>query len=85
MQALAANVQGRRSGSSRKPLFPSSDHRRTQTMPANGCQFLCECKGCGALLPSKAGDRCAFCSYGDAPCPSVREANKNCRRREYSP
>jgi len=48
-------------------------------MPADACQFFYECKGCEALLRPKTGDCCVFCSYGDAPCPPIQEAEKDGR------
>jgi hypothetical protein len=41
-------------------------------MPVDACQYLYECKGCGALLKPLEGDCCVFCSYGSVPCPPVQ-------------
>jgi hypothetical protein len=53
---------------------PACEHRATETMPTDACQFFYECPGCGTLLRPKAGDCCVFCSYGDMPCPPIQEA-----------
>jgi hypothetical protein len=53
---------------------PHCGHQAAETMPADACQFLYECKGCRTLLRPKEGDCCVFCSYGDVPCPSIQEA-----------
>lgn len=44
----------------------------TETMPNDACQYIYDCRGCGALLRPKAGDCCVFCSYGDVPCPPIQ-------------
>ncbi|RAV73959.1 GDCCVxC domain-containing (seleno)protein [Aerococcus loyolae] len=51
---------------------PLCDHRKTETMPTDACQFFYECEGCHTLLRPKAGDCCVFCSYGSAPCPPIQ-------------
>jgi MerC mercury resistance protein len=53
---------------------PQCGHRRKETMPTDACQFLYECRGCGALLRPKPGDCCVYCSYGSVPCPSKQLA-----------
>ncbi|PWB94198.1 GDCCVxC domain-containing (seleno)protein [Methylosinus sporium] len=58
---------------------PICGGQATETMPTDACQFLYACKGCGAVLKPKAGDCCVFCSYGDAPCPPIQEANAHGR------
>jgi hypothetical protein len=45
---------------------------KSETMPANACQFLYRCTGCGGMLKPKPGDCCVFCSYGSVPCPPVQ-------------
>jgi len=53
---------------------PNCGHQASERMPTDACQFFYECQGCKALLKPKAGDCCVFCSYGDAPCPPIQEA-----------
>jgi hypothetical protein len=53
---------------------PNCEHRASEIMPTDACQFFYECKGCGMLLKPKEGDCCVFCSYGDVPCPPIQEA-----------
>ena len=48
---------------------PNCGHQATEQMPTDACQYLYDCKGCGALLRPLAGDCCVFCSYGSLPCP----------------
>lgn len=51
---------------------PECDTATRVHMPTDACQFFWECPACGALLKPKPGDCCVFCSYGDAPCPSMQ-------------
>jgi len=51
---------------------PVCGHATTETMPTGACQYLYDCKGCGALLTPKSGHCCVFCSYGSVPCPPVQ-------------
>ncbi|HTU56651.1 MAG TPA: GDCCVxC domain-containing (seleno)protein [Acetobacteraceae bacterium] len=51
---------------------PHCGFAASETMPADACQFLYECKGCGTLLRPKPGDCCVFCSFGTVPCPPVQ-------------
>ena len=53
---------------------PVCGHRRTESMPADACQYFYECSGCKTVLKPKAGDCCVFCSFGDEPCPPIQEA-----------
>jgi hypothetical protein len=43
-----------------------------EVMPADACQFVYNCTGCGAILLPKEGDCCVFCSYGSVPCPPIQ-------------
>jgi len=52
---------------------PKCEHKKTETMPMDNCQFFYECKKCGTLLKAKKGDCCVFCSYGNIPCPSIQD------------
>jgi hypothetical protein len=52
---------------------PKCGHQATEIMPTDACQFLYDCKGCGARLKPLAGDCCVFCSYGSVPCPPIQE------------
>lgn len=56
---------------------PKCDHRATETMPTDACQFFYDCLGCKTVLRPKAGDCCVFCSYGDVPCPPIQEARES--------
>lgn len=58
---------------------PECGHAEKLSMPADYCQFFHECAGCGAVLKAKKGTCCVFCSYGDAPCPSVQKENQSGR------
>ena len=51
---------------------PHCAKAKSETMPANACQVLYECTGCGAKLRPKTGDCCVFCSYGSVPCPPIQ-------------
>lgn len=52
---------------------PNCRHRKSETMPADACQFFYGCEGCGAVLRPKTGDCRVFCSYGTVPCPPIQE------------
>lgn len=52
---------------------PSCRHKKIETMPTDVCQFSYQCESCKAVLKSKEGDCCVFCSYGSKPCPSKQE------------
>ena len=43
-------------------ICPECRHAETETMPTVACQWFYDCKGCGALLKPKSGDRFVFCS-----------------------
>lgn len=51
---------------------PVCGHQRTERVPEDACQWLYECRGCGALLKPNIGDCCVFCSFGDRPCPPIQ-------------
>ncbi len=51
---------------------PKCGFQETLTMPTDACQWFHECNGCHVLLKPKAGDCCAFCSYGTVPCPPIQ-------------
>ncbi len=53
---------------------PHCGRQVPERMPADACQILYECRGCGAALRPLAGDCCVFCSYGSVPCPPVQLA-----------
>ena len=53
-------------------ICPYCGYVKTETMPADACQWFYDCAGCGEILQPKAGDCCVFCSYGDVPCPSIQ-------------
>ena len=52
---------------------PQCGHRESETMPVDACQYLYDCKGCGAVLKPRPGDCCVFRSYGDVACPPIQE------------
>ena len=55
---------------------PKCQHRATETMPTDACQFFYDCKGCGERLKPLSGDCCVFCSYGSLPCPPIQQNGK---------
>ena len=52
---------------------PACGHQATETMPTDACQYMYDCKRCGAQMKPKKGDCCVFCSYGSVPCPPIQE------------
>ena len=57
-------------------VCPICSHAEMELMPIDACQYLYDCKGCGALLRPKTGDCCVFCSYGDVRCPPVETGRR---------
>lgn len=56
---------------------PDCGHRATERMAEDACQYLYDCRACGAVLRPKPGDCCVFCSYGSAPCPPIQRSGNN--------
>ena len=52
---------------------PACGHSATEVMPMDACQYVYDCRHCGARLTPKKGDCCVYCSYGSVPCPPVQE------------
>ncbi|WP_257031858.1 GDCCVxC domain-containing (seleno)protein [Paraburkholderia bryophila] len=57
---------------------PMCGYLKTETMPADACQWFYECGHCRTVLRPKDGDCCVYCSYGTAKCPPVQEARSCC-------
>lgn len=57
---------------------PQCNHRQTETMPTNACQFFYECTHCQTLLRPLPGDCCVFCSYGSVKCPPIQQQKPCC-------
>ncbi len=57
---------------------PQCGHRSVDTMPTDACQYLYDCKGCGAVLKPKHRDCCVYCSYGTVPCPPIQQGDGCC-------
>ncbi|TFG87152.1 MAG: hypothetical protein E4H19_03245 [Chromatiales bacterium] len=53
---------------------PECGHKSKEKMPTESCQFFYECKNCGKVLRPIEGDCCAYCSFGDVPCPPIQIA-----------
>lgn len=51
---------------------PHCGRAEREMMPADACQYLYDCKGCGRILTPLDGNCCVFCSYGDTPCPPAQ-------------
>ena len=56
---------------------PKCDHRKSETMPTDACQFFYECEKCKVVLKPLPGDCCVYCSYGTVKCPPV-QTGVNC-------
>jgi hypothetical protein len=52
---------------------PECGFVKTETLPADACQWFYECEQCHVVLSPRSGDCCVFCSYGTVPCPPVQE------------
>ncbi|HET6630999.1 MAG TPA: GDCCVxC domain-containing (seleno)protein [Woeseiaceae bacterium] len=57
---------------SRLPQFRSSRGESTDRMPVDACRYYYHCENCHAVLKSKAGDCCVYCSYGSVRCPPAQ-------------
>ena len=57
---------------------PQCGFAKTETMPADACQFFYECTACRARLRPKPGDCCVFCSYGSVKCPPIQALTGCC-------
>ncbi len=57
---------------------PACGHAETLTMAADSCQIRHDRPARGVMMKPKPGDCCVFCSYGDVPCPPVRESRARC-------
>ena len=58
---------------------PECGRAEREEMPTDACQWLYECKGCGAVVRPKAGNCCVFCSYATVPCPPVQSGKHCCK------
>ncbi len=58
---------------------PQCGHSEKETMPTDSCQWIYDCKKCGAQLKPKHGDCCVFCSYGTVPCPPIQVGGSCCQ------
>jgi hypothetical protein len=52
---------------------PDCGYAATETMPTDACQYIYDCKRCGARMKPKVGDCCVYCSYGSVACPPIQE------------
>ena len=52
---------------------PECGHQAVEKMPTDACQYIYDCKLCGARMKPKRGDCCVYCSYGSVPCPPIQE------------
>ena len=56
---------------------PFCGFAKSESMPADACQFYYECTHCGALLRPRHGDCCVFCTFGSVKCPPM-QAQQSC-------
>ncbi|GAC1645365.1 MAG: hypothetical protein NVS9B15_02940 [Acidobacteriaceae bacterium] len=57
---------------------PQCGVSKSETMPADACQFFYECSHCKTLLRPSAGDCCVFCSFGSVKCPPIQQQSPCC-------
>ncbi|MDZ4079743.1 MULTISPECIES: GDCCVxC domain-containing (seleno)protein [Hydrocarboniphaga] len=57
---------------------PRCGASKSETMPADACQFFYECSDCKTLLRPTAGDCCVFCSFGSVKCPPIQQQSRCC-------
>ena len=58
---------------------PECGYQHIETMPMDACQYVYDCKRCGAQMKPKKGDCCVFCSYGSVPCPPIQKERARAR------
>ncbi len=51
---------------------PFCGFSKEEMMASDACQYFYRCENCNAILKSKKGDCCVFCSYGTVKCPSIQ-------------
>ena len=56
---------------------PKCEHKKTEMMPTNACEFFYECESCKTRIRPLEGDCCVYCSYGTVKCPPI-QAGDNC-------
>jgi|GEM_PF-5414406 hypothetical protein len=54
---------------------PVCNFKKTEVMFADYSQQFYECSNCKALLKTKTGDCCVFCSYGNIQCSEIEHAD----------
>jgi hypothetical protein len=64
---------------------PMCGHSAVETMPVDACQYVYECRQCGAQMKPKPGHCCVYCSYGSVPCPPVQRERGDGRRHKLPP
>ncbi len=57
---------------------PQCGFQSKDEMPTEACQYLYDCRGCGAVIRPLPGDCCVYCSFGDVKCPPVQTDGKCC-------
>jgi hypothetical protein len=55
---------------------PACRHQATETMPTDACQYMYDCKRCGAQMKPKKGDCCVFART--ARCRVLRSRSSVC-------
>jgi hypothetical protein len=61
---------------------PHCGFQKEERMPVESCQFFYACTSCGRIVGPKAGDCCAYCSYGTTRCPSQQQPGDSCCHRQ---
>lgn len=57
---------------------PQCGYQSKDRMPTDACQYLYDCKSCGAVIRPLPGDCCVYCSYGDVRCPPIQQESACC-------
>jgi len=57
---------------------PHCNHKKTEMMPVDSCQYFYECQNCKKILKPLEGDCCVYCSYGTVKCPPIQSGDKCC-------
>jgi hypothetical protein len=52
---------------------PVCGHQSPEKMSESSCLYFWKCTFCGEIIKPETGDCCVFCSYGDHPCPPVKQ------------
>ena len=57
---------------------PKCQHQYEEEMPEKTNQYSYRCPACEAVIKTKEGECCVYCSYGDYPCQQAQFIGSAC-------